>query len=333
MNDPARPAPHADAHSPRIAEKERSPLTWKQRAGRLLRNVAVLYVLLVALLTINQRSLIYHPRKVNRLEAAEAGLPPGTLHDFQFTATDGLSLKGWHFLRGSEVAHSEEHCRRLLGESPLVVLYFPGNAGHRGHRVQTGRMLAQRDVDVLIADYRGYGDNPGSPNESMLLSDAHAFWAFAVHACGVSSDRIVIYGQSLGGGVAVRLAAELCDAGTPPAGLITVASFSSLGDVAQAHFPLVPARWLLWDEFRSRNHISQVTAPFLHLHGTHDETVPYSIGTELFEAAPAVSAVGIPKQLVTIKGARHNNLYSAGGNLVAERAIGSFFERVRRAAQ
>lgn len=323
---------HSESNPESTAPHE-LPLGWKQRIWRTVRKFAIFYLILVAILTLSQRSLIYHPHKANLLTASEAGLPPGTLHDFEFESTDGLKLKGWHFLRSSERAENEERCKKLLGESRLVVLYFPGNAGHRGYRTVNGELLSGHDADVLLADYRGYGDNPGSPNEAMMLSDAHALWSYAVHECGIPSERIVIYGQSLGGGVAVRLASELCQAGTPPAGLITVASFSSLGDVAQDRFPFIPARWLLWDQFRSQEHISQVSSAYLHLHGTDDEVVPFEMGQQLFASAPSVSGSGIEKQFVTLERARHNDIFSGPSDSHASAAIGHFLRRLRNAGE
>src|SRR5690606_15602773 len=101
-----------------------------------------------------------------------------------------------------------------------LVLIFPGNAGNRWDRIHEGRELAAQDADALLFDYRGYGGNSGSPSETALASDAREIWRLANEELGYRSERIVIFGESLGGAVAIRLAAELCREGTSPAGLV-----------------------------------------------------------------------------------------------------------------
>ena len=133
-------------------------------------------------------------------------------------------------------------------------------------------------------------------------------------------------------GVAIRLAAEVCRAGTPPAGLCACSTFSSLEDAAAWHFPWLPTRWLLLDRFPSAERVTQVTCPILLLHGRRDTTVPYDLGRKLFEACPAESADGIPKRLVDLPQADHNDiLYTEAP--VLRRAIQEFVREVTRPAE
>src|SRR5690606_19443644 len=162
--------------------------------------------------------------------------------------------------------------------------------------------------DVLIFDYRGYAENAGSPSEAAMVSDARAIWQFAVDEIDRNPREIVLFGESLGGAVAIELAAWLSRQGTPPAGLITNATFDSIPDLAAAHYPLFPLRWLVWDRWGSVERIGQVTCPLLMFHGTADTLIPIEHGRRLFSAAPDRSADGIAKRFVPIEGAGHNDI-------------------------
>ena len=208
----------SDANSaPKAADQSARP---KQARAwlRIVRSGILTYLLLLALMTMLQRSLIYHPRTAGELNAGLHQEVPGGVFDFEFQGADGTSLNGWLYRRNLPRAESPESALEALDDSPCVVLYFPGNAGNRSTRIYPCQMLAELGCDVLIADYRGFGDNPGSPSEDVLIADAHSLWNHVRETCGVPHNRIVLFGESLGGGPAVRLAADLSRAGTPPAG-------------------------------------------------------------------------------------------------------------------
>ena len=138
--------------------------------------------------------------------------------------------------------------------------------------------------------------------------DAHSIWRYAIADRGVARDRIILYGESLGGAVAVRLAAELSQSQEPPGGLVLRSTFSSLVEVAAYHYPWLPVRWALIDRFLSTDRIRHVTCPILHIHGDADTIVPLSLARLLHEAAPEVSASGVAKSLVVIPGVDHNDV-------------------------
>ena len=179
---------------------------------------------------------------------------------------------------------------------------------HRLNRLNDLRDFTALGCDVLIFDYRGYGENPGSPSEAVLTRDARDIWQFAVDQLQVEPGRILLFGESLGGAVAVRLAQMLCREGTPPAGLITNATFASMPRLATWHYPLFPLGWLVWDRWPSVECIPHVTCPLLMFHGTNDQIVPCGHGRELFAAAPDCSINGCEKTFVEIAGAGHNDV-------------------------
>lgn len=281
---------------------------WKRTTIRYASLLAVPYLAVAGLLTIFQRSLIYQPARQAVITTENSLFPPGRVHDIAVPTDDGLMLHGWLVLGRGRTAESLQECdAALAGEHP-VVLYFAGNAGNRSYRTVVLTALATSELDILIVDYRGYGDNPGVPHEEALAADARALWRYATEKRGIAADRIILYGESLGGGVATRLAAEVCGDGTPPAGLILQSTFSSLGEVAAYHYPIVPIDWLLTQRFPSADRIGQVVCPILQMHGKRDMIVPFESGRKLFDAAPAESAGGIPKTFVEFPQANHNDV-------------------------
>ncbi len=284
------------------------PRWWR----RLLRAVALYallpYIAIVVLMACFQRSLIYHPTHETDVGIERARLPHGRVHAVKATTRDGLTLHGWHLLPDNCSAVNPAECDRELDRAEFVVLYFYGNAGSRVNDVDDCRDFTGLGCHVFLFDYRGYGDNEGSPDEAGLAADASAVWNYVVQERKVSPKKIVVFGQSLGGAVAVRLAAEACQAGTPPAGLILCSTFSSMGDVAQWHYPILPVRLVLSERFPSSDRIRSILCPLLSFHGARDDIVPLEIGRGLFQAAPEKSSSGIAKRFIELKEAGHNDV-------------------------
>jgi fermentation-respiration switch protein FrsA (DUF1100 family) len=282
------------------------------------------YLCLLVLLGIFQRSLLYHPSRRQEIRAEDALLPAGKVHTISTTTLDGLTLRGWHVLADGSTAETRGECDRHLAKGGRVVLYFSGNGGDRTSRGYDCKGFTELDADVFLFDYRGYGDNPGSPSEEGLAADAWAVWKYATQERNISPDRIVLFGESLGGGVATRLCAEVCKAGTPPAGLILDSTFSSILDTAAWHFPFVPVRTILWDRFESEKRIASVSCPLLQIHGTRDLTVPIELGRKLFAAAPRRSANMIEKKFLELPNAGHNGI----SKQTFRKVIGEFFTQI-----
>jgi fermentation-respiration switch protein FrsA (DUF1100 family) len=256
-----------------------------------------------------QRSLIYVPQRVPEVRPEEFGWPKSRCQPVRIAASDQVQLNGWLILADGHAAHGDVEFDRQLHAGRTVILYFCGNGRHRGYRQASVRTLTGLGCDVLICDYRGYGDNGGSPTEKHLIADAQALWRYATETRGVDARRIVIYGESLGGGVATALASELCRAGTEPGGMIVQSTFPSLVAAGKFHYPWLPVRWVLVDRFPSVERIRRVTCPILQIHGRLDGVIPWSMGEELYAAIPARSSAGIAKSLIELPQTDHNDVY------------------------
>src|SRR5262249_1050030 len=172
------------------------------------------------------RKLTYFPARADDLEPARLQLPTDRVHAITLTNHDGLKLNGWHFLADGRSANDRAACDRELAAGRPLALFFSGNGGHRGYRLPETGLLTQAGADVFLFDYRGYGDNPGEPNEEALAADARAVWRYATNERHVAPGRIILYGESLGGAVGTRLAAEVCAQGTVPPGPLLRSSLS-----------------------------------------------------------------------------------------------------------
>lgn len=278
----------------------------RRSALRFCRGLLLALLVTCMLIALIQRRLIYQPTR-EPVRPAMAGAAAERITDVFTTTADGLTLQGWRVA-----------ARPMPGvaSSRRLVLYFQGNAAHRGRRGKQFTMLSNLGCEVLIFDYRGYGENPGRPSETGLNEDARAVWRYAVESLGYAPGEIVLFGESLGGGVATGLAAELCAAGTIPGGLILRASFTSLVDAARAHYPWLPVDWLLLDRFPSEQRLPRVTCPVLVLHGDRDQIIPFAQGERLFAAAPERAANGVPRRFVRLSNAGHNDIL-----YVAEQAV------------
>jgi fermentation-respiration switch protein FrsA (DUF1100 family) len=204
------------------------------------------------------------------------------VEDAWFEATDGVHLHGWF----------------AQAEQPrAVVLYAHGNAGNITSRREVLRFFRdQLRASILVFDYRGYGRSQGSPTEAGILADARGARRWLARREGIAEGDIVLLGQSLGGGVAVDLAAR-----DGARGLILENTFTSLPDVGASYFKLVPVHWLMSMRLDSLARIRDYHGPLLQTHGDADTTVPFELGKRLFEGANE------PKQFICVPGGGHND--------------------------
>jgi len=239
------------------------------------------YVSLLALLYVAQRTLMYFPDTARTAPAA-AGFP--LAQEALLDSADGTRVVVWHV---------------PPREGKPVVLYFHGNGGALRHRVPRFSLLTSDGTGLVALSYRGYGGSTGSPNEEGLFADARAAYDFA--ATRYPSSRRVIWGESLGTGVAVALATEKkTDA------VILESPYTSTVDIAASIYPIFPVRLLMKDQFRSDERIGKVSAPLLVLHGALDRVVPIAYGEKLFSLARE------PKKFVRFARGGHEDLNEYG---------------------
>jgi hypothetical protein len=233
------------------------------------------------LMYVFQRALMYFP-DTTRTPPARAGLPQA--EEVVLTASDGEKLIAWYVAP--------------RGDKP-VVLYFHGNGGALNLRVHRFAWLIAEGYGLLALSYRGYGGSTGRPSEDGMIRDARAAYDYAV--ARTPGKRIVPFGESLGTGVALALAAE-----REVGGLILDAPFPSAADVGAAAYPFAPVRWMIKDTFRSDKRIAKVSAPVLVLHGERDRVVPIRFGEQVFALAHE------PKRMVRFPAGNHVDLDDHG---------------------
>jgi uncharacterized protein len=255
--------------------------------------VSIGYLGGLAALYFAQRSFVFPIPPVVRTTPEAAGLPEAEEH--VLTTVDGEKVIVWHV--PAKPGHP-------------VVVFFPGNGDFLAGRVARFRGITSDGTGLVALSYRGYAGSSGQPSERGLLQDAAAAYAFT--SARYSADRIVVWGFSLGTGVAVALAAE-----HPVGKLILEAPYTSIADVAAAMFRFVPVRWLMRDPFHSDERIGRVTAPLLIMHGTSDPAISIDFGERLFAIAHE------PKRFVRFPGGGHENLDSFGAIEAARQFIGA----------
>ena len=233
----------------------------------------------------NQQNMMYIP-SVERISPADVGL--ANVDEVVLATESKVELTSWF--------------ARPANNRPTV-LFFHGNAGAVGNRAYRFRDMMVQGYGVFVLGYPGYGGNAGEPSEANFNEAAQIAYDY-LRQSGIESSDIVIYGESIGSGVAVQLAAKV-----PARGLILEAPMSSAVDVAHEHYPYLLAGLLLRDSYRSVDYIENIDMPLLVIHGDKDAIIPLQLGKALVDHARE------PKTLVVLEGAGHNNLsqYSASG--------------------
>ena len=255
----------------------------------LITGVSV-YALIVAVLYVTQRAMLYHPT-VTQIPPADAGLPEA--QEIVLDTSDGETLIAWHV--------------PPRGDKP-VVIYFHGNGEIVPWRAERHRATIANGTGLIALNFRGYGGSTGTPTEEGLHRDAAAAYAFA--AARYPAERIVLWGNSLGTGVAVKLASE-----KPVGKVILEAPYSSVADIAAELLPFVPMRWLMKDQFHSDRWIGSVHAPLLIMHGARDDVIGIRFGERLFALAHE------PKRFIRYDNGGHNDLDDYGASAAARAFI------------
>ncbi|MDN3555026.1 alpha/beta hydrolase [Halomonas maura] len=262
---------------------------------RVVAGLLAVYCLVLLLLWGCQARLLYLPHVGREV----MGTPTDIGLDWEpvrLRTSDDLTLAGWWV--------PAEPARATL-------LFFHGNAGNISHRLASIRQFHRLGLSMLIVDYRGYGESEGRPSEAGTARDARAAWQWLIERRGLAAEEIVLFGRSLGAGVAAQLTAALPpDEG--PAALILESAFRSVPKLGQRLYPFLPVRWLSRFDYDVERYVTRRSAPLLVIHSRADEIIPFSEGEAVFEAARE------PKALLVIHGGHNTGFldsepeYSAG---------------------
>jgi uncharacterized protein len=234
-----------------------------------------------------QRRLIYFP---STGEVPAAGDVLEQAREVTLETGDGLRLGAWYV-------------PALDPARDATVLVANGNGGDRSLRAPLAGALARHGLGVLLFDYRGYGDNPGSPSEAGLALDVRAAYRFLVEDAGLPPDHLLYFGESLGAAVVTELATR-----QPPAGLVLRSPFVDLASVGRTHYPYLPVSLLLRDRYPLVEHLRRVDTPVVVVYGTADTIVPAEQSRAVARAATA------PVRTVAVPGADHNDVALLAGD-------------------
>ncbi len=248
-----------------------NPVTWLAVAAATL---AILYGLTLAALYAAQHQILFRPDPASPLTAL---VGPPRLAELRLTTQDGLNPLAWWLPPAEDGA---------VGQLP-VVLYLHGNAGHIGHRAERVRLVAAQGWGGLFVGYRGYGGNAGQISEAGLRLDAEAGLA-ALRQRGIAAARIVVWGESLGSGLATGLAARHA-----VGALVLETPYTSIAAIAKQRYPFAPVDLLLKDRFDSLASIAAIRAPILVAVAGRDLVVPPAMGHTLHAAAKATAELWV----------------------------------------
>lgn len=270
---------------------------------RTLVNILIFAVsmslVLMLMLYLLQGKMLFLANVPGRALTASPGDIGLDFEDVSLTTPDNEVLHGWYVPATDSVG---------------TVLFFHGNAGNISHRLDSIEIFNELKLDVLIFDYRGYGQSGGKTSEQGTYIDAHTAWDYLVDERDIAPEKIVIFGRSLGGAVASWLAAR-----TTPGVVILESCFTSVPDMAERLYPFLPARKLSRLQYPVIEHVKLISSPVLVVHSQQDEIIPFDMGQAVFAAASE------PKEMLMISG-DHN-----GGFLLNrhqyQSVIGGFLDR------
>jgi pimeloyl-ACP methyl ester carboxylesterase len=264
----------------------------------LIIGFAGIYILICFLLFFFQRFLIYFPDNTVYFNPHHVNLK---FEDVYFETSDKVSINGWLVPADS---------------SEKVIIFCHGNAGNISHRLESIQIFNRLSLDVFIFDYRGFGKSDGTISEEGTYLDAAGAWDYLVTQKNYKPSQIIIFGRSLGSGIASWLARE-----KDPGELILESSFTSLPDLGAKIYPFFPVRLLAKFNYPTLDNLNHIDCPVLFIHSKGDEIIPYSLGVENFKSAKE------PKDFLEIRGS-HNDGFMVSGARYME-GIAKFLEIVK----
>ncbi len=244
----------------------------------LIRLIVIILILLGGWMYLRnfEHNNIYFPSEIIEFTPGEVGL------DFEevfYPTADGKQINGWFI-----------PAKKNRG----TILFSHGNGGNIGHRIDFFKIFNKLGLNVFIFDYRGYGKSPGNPSEKGIYSDGKGAYDYLTGRADIDKDKIVLYGESLGGAVAIDLAGKVT-----ARSLITFGTFTSATDMGRKLYPHYPVKLIITQKYDSFSKIKNLTIPKLIIHSRDDEIVPFEQAEALFAEAPP------PKEFLELRGG-HN---------------------------
>lgn len=238
----------------------------------------ILYGLLAWSMYIFQRRLMYQPDLVKPIPV-NWDVPD--MQEVTLQTDDGLTLFSWY---------------KAPNSGKPTIVYFHGNAGHVGTRGTRMRYFLDKGYGIFLLSYRGYGLNPGEPSEKGLYIDATAAMNYVLSQ-KYNPNCVVVFGESLGTGVAVEMAKRF-----NPHALILQSPYTTMGEAAQYNYPYIPAKWLVKDQYDSLSKIPMLQMPIFIFHGDTDDVVPVFMSQQLYDQIKSI------KEMHIYPGLTHQNI-------------------------
>ena len=226
-----------------------------------LSSLIIAYTVLIIFIYFYQRNLLYHPTENNY----QNDKIQFNYEEIFIKVDEEIQLKSWVIKKDFK--------------KYKTLIIFHGNAGHLSNRIYKLNELYKLDINILLISWRGFSGNNGSPTENNLYADAEASIKW-LNEEGVKNNQIILYGESLGSGVAVEIGKK-----NKYNSVILESPFTSIEDSAKIYYPYLPVRLLLKDRFDSISKIKKINVPIFIMHGKKDDVIPYSMGKKLFEKA------------------------------------------------
>jgi fermentation-respiration switch protein FrsA (DUF1100 family) len=254
-----------------------------QESLRVILTLISAYGIVVVLVFLFQSSLVYFPMHSVSAAPKKIGLD---FEELQLKTRDGVTLSGW-FIPAKEQRG--------------VLLFCHGNAGNISHRLESIRIFHDLGLSILIFDYRGFGQSEGSISEKGTYLDAEAAWEHLVEERHIDPSEIILFGRSIGGAVAARLATR-----QQAAALILESTFTSITDLGAQVYPYLPIRLLSRYDYNTLSYLQQIDMPLLIIHSPDDEIIPFTHAKALYESASE------PKEFLEISGDHNTGFFISG---------------------
>lgn len=246
----------------------------------ILGTILVIVSIRLYFIIIEQNGLYYPEKEIHTTPADKLKLD---YEDVDIKTPDGKTLNGW-FIPAKDAT--------------ATVIYYHGNAGNISDRIHRVAFFYDMGFNLLIFDYRGYGKSEGWPSENGLYKDALAAYDYLAARRDVDKDKIIIYGKSLGGAVAIETATK-----RKAAALVIESAFASTERIGEDLYPYLPVKWLTLQKYDNLSKVKYISTPKLIVHGRNDDLIAFKHGEEIYDAAAPI------KQFLPFDGKHNDEVY------------------------